>query len=86
VPEPPPRAPRPSDKVLERYEAMRDWRKNTAAGHGVDPDVIVSNAVLWKLAQKAPRSKEQLAGMRVLGSWKLKTYGEALLSVLRENH
>jgi len=83
APQPPPRPLRPADKVLERYEALRNWRKRVAAQRGVDPDVIVSNAALWTLAQRAPRSLQELADLGILGPWKHKTYAEALLAVLR---
>jgi ribonuclease D len=82
-PQPPPRSPRPPDEVLERYEALRAWRKKTASQRGVDPDVVISNAALWSLAQCAPCSSSELAGSAILGRWKQKTYGAALLSVLR---
>lgn len=85
VPQPPPRSPRPPDGVLQRYQVLRNWRKKAAAEHGVDPDVIVSNATLWTLARNAPRSPGQLAALGVLGPWKQETYGQALLSVLRES-
>ena len=85
APQTPPRPPRPPEEVLERYEALRKWRKMAAVRRGVDPDVIVSNATLWTLAQNAPRSPSQLADLGVLGPWKQKTHGEALLAVVREH-
>lgn len=85
APQPPPRHPRPPDKVIERYEALRAWRKKIAAQRGVDPDVVVSNAVLHKLAKHAPRSPGQLADLHVLGPWKQKAYGPALLAVLQQH-
>ena len=84
IPQPPPRPPRPPDEVLERYEALRRWRKKTAARHRVDPDVVVSNAALWTLAQYVPRTPDQLVELNALGPWKQRTYGEALLTVLRK--
>jgi ribonuclease D len=84
VPHPPSRPPRPPDEVLGRYEALRRWRKRTASRRGVDPDVVVSNAALWTLAQHAPRTPDQLVELNALGPWKQKTYGEALLAVLRK--
>jgi ribonuclease D len=83
-PQPPPRSPRPPVEVLERYEALRNWRKEVAAERDVDPDVIVSNAALWILAKHAPHSQKRLAELGVLGPWKQETYGEALLAVVRD--
>jgi ribonuclease D len=82
LPVSPPRPPRPPEKVLLRYETLRRWRKKVAARRNVDADVIVSNAALWTLAQRTPRTLAELADLGVFGSWKLKTYGEALLNVL----
>jgi ribonuclease D len=85
APQPPPRSSRPPDEMLERYEALRNWRKRMAAQCGVEPDVVVSNATLWTLAQHAPYSFDQLADLGVLGPWSQETYGEALLAVVREH-
>jgi ribonuclease D len=85
APQPPPQPARPPNKVLERYEALRNWRKHIAAQRGVDPDVVVSNASLWKLARRVPRSLEQLTKLDVLGPWKQRTYGEALLRLLHRH-
>jgi ribonuclease D len=82
-PQPPPRPPRPPDAVLERYEALRAWRKEVAARRGVDSDVVISNAALWTLAQHSPCSLDQLAELGALGPWKQRTYGRVLLGVLR---
>jgi ribonuclease D len=82
LPPPPSRPLRPPDAVLQRYEALRRWRKRIAAQRDVEPDVVISNAMLWTLAQRAPKSLRELDALDVLGSWKLRTYGKALLSVL----
>ena len=84
APQPPPRPNRPPDKVLKRHEALRRWRKGIAERRGVDPDVIVSNAALWTLAQQAPRSAAELDALHVLGPWKQKAYGDELLALLRK--
>ena len=83
-PQPPPHPRRPSDEVFKRYKALRDWRKKVSGQRGVDSDVIISNAVLWTLAHHAPQTLDQLAKLNTLGAWKHKTYGEALLNVLRQ--
>lgn len=75
--------PRPDDAVLARYEALRAWRKQTAASRGVDADVVLSNAVLWELAERNPATLEDLEKIPGLGDWKRARYGAALLRVLR---
>lgn len=76
---------RPDQAVVDRYEALRCWRKRRAQVRGVDPDVIVSNAALWTLASRRPLSLADLAALKVLDPWKEEVYGQALLDVLRKN-
>jgi len=82
VPPSPPPPLRHSDEEIERYEALRTWRKEVAAEREVDVDVVVSNAALWALAEQNPRTIEGLIGIDGLGPWKRQTYGEAILGVL----
>jgi ribonuclease D len=84
VPSPPPPPPRHSEEEIERYEALRTWRKGVAAEREVDVDVVVGNAVLWALAEQNPRTMEALIDIEGLGPWKRETYGAAILEVLRE--
>jgi len=82
-PQPPARPRRPQNAVLERYEALRRWRKRRAEARGVEPDVLISNDVLFKLAKQAPTDLDALAALGLLGPWKLQTYGAELVAVLR---
>jgi ribonuclease D len=84
VPSPPPPPPRHSDEEIERYEALRTWRKEVAAEREVDVDVVVGNAVLWALAEQNPHTTDELASIEGLGPWKRGAYGEAILGVLEK--
>lgn len=81
-PHPPAPSLRRSEAEVERFRALRTWRKRVAARRGVDPDVVLSNATLWALAEQNPRTLKELEGIEGLGSWKRKTYGEAILGVV----
>ena len=81
-PQHPPSPPRHSEAEVGRFQALRAWRKRVAAERGVDVDVIVSNAVLWAVAEQNPRIIEDLSRIEGLGPWKRKTYGEAILKTL----
>lgn len=83
-PPPLPLPPRRSEAEVARFQALRAWRKRVADERGVDADVIVSNATLWALAECPPRTLEDLSHVEGLGPWKRKTYGEAILDVMRE--
>ncbi len=78
----PPSPPRPTDEVIARFEALRDWRKKRAQRRGVESDVIVSKDALWALARLAPQSEDELARVRELGPWKTQAYGEEILNVI----
>ena len=68
--------------VIDRYERLREWRKQAATLRGVDTDVIVSNATLMILAKKHARAERDLEGVDGLGPWRRRTYGQAILAVL----
>ncbi len=68
--------------ALACYEALRAWRNTRAAERGVDPDVVLSNAELRSIAQRTPKTLEELAEIEALGPWRRETYGQELLSVL----
>ncbi len=74
--------PRPTDDVLARFEALRNWRKARAQERGVESDIIVSKEALWALAHSAPRSADELARIAELGPWKTRTYGDEILRVI----
>ena len=80
----PPHRPAPDQAVLARYEMLRTWRKAVAAERGVEPDVIVGNAVLMELAQRRPRSVNELPHLSWFGPWRRTTYGQAIVDVLRD--
>ena len=81
-PQPLPPPPRHSDAEVARFQALRAWRKEVAATRGVDPDVILGNAVLWALAEQNPRTLNDLGHIEGLGPWRRQAYSTAILKVL----
>jgi ribonuclease D len=81
-PPPPPPPPRHSREEMQRFRALQAWRKEMGAQRGVDPDVVVGNPVLWALAEKNPRTVEELAAIEGLGPWKRREYGDQMLRIL----
>ena len=75
---------RPDPDALARYERLRVWRTQRATERGVDSDIVLTNDLLLAIARSAPASLEELAGLGLLGPWKLAEYGPELLRVLRE--
>ncbi len=72
---------RPPDEVMDRYQALRAWRKEVAAFRGVDSDVILPNAALWTLAWHPPATLDDLLSVPSIGPWREKTYGPDLLAL-----
>lgn len=83
---PPPRPPareRPAaPDVLERYQALREWRRDRAHARGVESDIILPKDAMWTLAERAPSSLDEMLGIPGLGPWRLAAYGAELLRVL----
>jgi len=73
------------DKAAQaRYETLRAWRNARAAERGVDPDVVLSNEELKSIAERDPKTPEDLAEIEALGPWKREVYGKELLRVLTD--
>lgn len=82
-PVPTPPCPSYPADARARYQALRDWRRRVAAERGVDPDVILPNAVLQTLAERNPRSPRDLEEIDGLGPWARETWGPAILQTLQ---
>jgi superfamily II DNA helicase RecQ len=76
---------RPPQDVINRYNALKAWRKDVAARRGVDSDVILPNAVLWELAHRPPRTLEHLTDIPGIGPWRQATYGPDLLRIVKSS-
>lgn len=82
-PTPPKRATPADPHVVDCYTLLREWRKQRGEERGVESDVIISREVLWLVAQRKPRTLEELEQIPGLGPWRLSEYGQELLDVLK---
>lgn len=80
----PPKRMAPDPAVIDRYEKLRAWRKQVAAQRGVEPDVIVGNAVLMDIARRRPRTLHDLPATEWFGPWRKRVYGPAILNVIAD--
>jgi ATP-dependent DNA helicase RecQ len=64
------------------FQGLRTLRRLLAAGLGVPPYIVFSDATLQDLAFRQPRSDEELLLVKGVGETKLRRYGRAVLSVL----
>lgn len=78
----PPRQPRIPNHIAERYNALVNWRRQTAQARGVESDVIISKDTLWQIARRKPDTIDDLRGIDGLGPWRRGEYGAALLGVI----
>lgn len=83
LPTPPTPAPPTDPTVVERYAALREWRKTRALERGVESDVIISKDALWMLAERAPQSIDDMDDVPGLGPWRREVYGAEILEVIR---
>lgn len=84
IPALPAKEPPADPVVVDRYSALRDWRKQRAQARGVESDVIVSREALWALAQRLPATPEELRAITSLGAWRASQYGDEILEVLAQ--
>jgi DNA helicase-2/ATP-dependent DNA helicase PcrA len=69
----------------QTFDALRQWRKETALEADVPAFVVFTDATLTAIAEARPESLEQLATLPGVGASKLEKYGEAVLAVLVES-
>jgi ribonuclease D len=86
LPEPPepPRHERPDEEVIDRYHSLKSWRRDMANVRGVDSDVILPNAALWKLAKHPPEDLASLLDVPGIGPWRQAAYGPDLLQLVAD--
>lgn len=77
-----PKRSRRDDQVVERYEALRTWRKDTARQQGVDSDLILPRELLWKLAHQEPADLQALKLLMGHLEWRFNAYGDDILNVI----
>jgi len=75
-------APAPELSNDPIFQALRTWRTTKARAEGVPPYVVATNAELGAIAERKPRTLEDLAGVKGFGKLKLEKYGKGLLEVL----
>ncbi|MQM38133.1 ATP-dependent DNA helicase RecQ [wastewater metagenome] len=70
----------PADR--ERWDALRQCRREIAEAEGVPPYVVFHDATLMEMLWQRPGTLEELAGVSGVGRHKLEKYGEAFLQAL----
>lgn len=73
---------RPDEEAAARFEALKAWRRAEAERRGVEPDVVIPNEDLWRVAGEFPHDLPDLRASGALGPWALDHYGEEIVAVL----
>jgi len=82
-----PRWPRPPARLVrspaaqKRIDALKTWRTQEAARSGLDPSVVLPQRLIERIADLAPRSREDLEQIDGLREWRILAYGPALMGV-----
>lgn len=78
----PPRTHRPDESYLWRLEALKKWRKVTARKLEVESDVVLPRDLLSEVAERNPRTQQELATAMQDVPWRLEHFGGQILEVL----
>jgi len=73
-----------TDGALRRFDALRQWRLDTARDAKLPPYVIFHDKTLAEIARTQPISMGDLAAVAGVGPAKLERYGAALLAAMKE--
>jgi ribonuclease D len=78
-----PRPPRPDGRFLNRLDALRTWRKQTALKWGVESDVVLPRDLMQAIAEHNPATSEDLSGILDCSPWRLQTFGDQILTTIK---
>ncbi|MEE4639039.1 MAG: DNA helicase RecQ [Wenzhouxiangella sp.] len=70
------------DTESPQWQALRQWRLETAREQGVPPYVIFHDATLAAILEARPRTLDELAQVTGVGQHKLVQYGDDVLNVI----
>jgi len=86
-PEYPPHCHHPTNSTLDRFEALRNWRKQVGRGMQVPSDVVLPRDVLNRIANKNPQTMEALEDEMWDVPCRYNRFGpQILLTIQKENH
>jgi ribonuclease D len=83
-----PREARPDlpSAVRTRVNALKTWRDRRAKSLGMEPGILLNNALIRDLALKNPQSLEELEEISALKNWRRDHFGREILIAQTEGH
>lgn len=85
-PEYPPIRKRPENAILEKIDALREWRKLTGRALGVPSDVILPRDVLNRIAWSEPDEMDELAILMQDVPHRFERFGSEIMDVVKNGH
>ncbi len=73
---------RPDEAVIHRIDRLKQWRKKTAARLGVESDVVLPRVYLALIAERFPKTREELQPLMKDTPWRFETYSRDILKSL----
>lgn len=73
---------RPDEAVIHRIERLKQWRKKTADKLGVESDVVLPRVHLTSIAERFPKTREELQPLMKDTPWRFETYNREILKSL----
>ncbi|NBD26070.1 DNA helicase RecQ [Paenibacillus glycinis] len=67
------------------FEALREWRRETAAREKVPPFMLFFDSALREIADTQPVTSEQLLGVKGIGAAKVSKYGHDVIAIVRQH-
>lgn len=83
-----PREARPdlSPPLRKRIKALKTWREVRAKHLGMEPGILLNNALINSFALKNPRSIEEMKGIPGLKKWLQDHFGQEILAAQTRGH
>ena len=75
---------RPTPACRSRFEALRAWRNKAALARGVEPELILTNRILWAVASRNPQCRSDLTDDELLARWQVDEFAGDLLEAVRK--
>ena len=77
-----PNTTRPKQAFIDRLSALSDWRKTAAQKIGVESDVVLPKGWMQSIAERNPKTIEELSELMPNSPWRLEHFGSEILRVV----
>jgi ribonuclease D len=78
------KAPIVKAAVRKRIKALKSWRDRKAEMFAIDPALVCSKGLIADISGANPDTLSRLGQIKELKNWQKRTYGQEILTVLRE--